>query len=279
MFKKASYLLATFFLLLTGCTLEQKLAKTYVKQNPCGQILLLEPDIVFKSNLKTYEIPGVDTLDDYLKDSLLLDKSLFLKDITDSLIIKEFVKGFKRYFELFDADVLPESSIDTLLEKGGTPFIMNIAQLSLEEFIHPYSSEQIIYDEVMVIDGFDVNAINYNVWIELSRLNSDKKNKVLFNSDYITDDVNGVLRQNLFTGKAIYDYTIDTITTAREYEFARQFGENTAGLLFDYLLNSYILENLPDNYPFDPYYYHYDPERKIFFTTEEDQRIIKLEDK
>jgi hypothetical protein len=279
MLKKASYLLAAFSLLLTGCTLEQKLAKTYVKQNPLGRILLLEPSIVFKSNLKTYEIPGVDTLAEYLKDSLLLDKSLFLKDVSDSLLIREFVSGFKKYFELSGAVVLTESSIDTLMEKGGTPYIMNIAQFSLEEFLHPYSSEQLIYDEVLVIDGFDVNAINYNVWIELSRLNTEKKNKVLFTSDYITDDVNGVLRQNLFTGKAIYDYTIDTITTAREYEFARKFGETTAGLIFDYLLNTYILENLPDNYPYDPYYYHYDPERKVFFATDEDQRIIELEDK
>jgi hypothetical protein len=202
-----------------------------------------------------------------------------VKDIADSVMIKEFVSGFKKYFELFGAVVLPESAIDTLMENGGSPYILNIAQFSLEEYLHPYSSEQMIYDEVMVIDGFDVNAINYNVWIELSRLNSEKNNKVLFNSDFLTDDVNGVMKQNLLTGKVTFDYTIDTINSAREYEFARKFGENTASYVFDYLMNNYILENLPDNYPYVPYYYHYDPERKILYAVDEEYRIIELGNK
>jgi hypothetical protein len=279
MFKKAFYLIFAVAILLNGCTMEQKLAKSFVKTKPIGQFLLLEPEYLFKSNLKTFELEGYDSIGDYLRDSLLMEKSLFLKEISDTMVIKQFVKGFRKTLELYGAEVIPVSEIDTMLINGGHPYILNIAQFSLEEFLHPYSNEQMVYDEVLVIDGFDVNAINYNVWIEIGRMNTEKKNKVLFNSDYLIDDVNGMFRQNLFTGKVIFDYTIDTITIARIDKFAGQFGTLTATLIFDYLMNTYIIENLPDDYPYEPNYYHYDPERKILYSVGEEDRIIVLDNK
>jgi hypothetical protein len=279
MLKRVSYLFIAISLLVTGCTLEQKLAKSFVKLEPPCQFLLLEPDFLYKYNLKTFEIPGIDTMDDYTKDSLLLANSLFLKDISDSVLISEFNKSFVKTLELYKAVVLPESAVDTVMQNGGKPYILNVAQFSLEEFLHPYSSEEMVYDEILVIDGFDVNAINFNIWIELGRMNTEKNNKVLFESDYMIDDINGTLKQNLFTGKVIFDYTIDTISIPGVYEFAGEFGEKTAYYIYDYVMNSFIRENLPENYPFVPYYYHYDPVRKILYAVDEDQRILELESK
>jgi len=277
MHKRAIYLLLLISFLVTGCTLEKKLAKTFVLSEPKVKFLLLEPDFIFKYNLKTFEVPDIDSFDELTKDSLLLESSLVLKHLSDSLLINEFNAGFVKTLTLYGTEVLPEEAVDTLMESGGKPFILNMAQFSLEEFLHPYSSEEMVYDEILVIDGFDVNAISFNLWIEVGRMNTEKKNKVLFASEYMIDDINGILRQNLFTGKVIFDYTIDTITPARTYKFAREFGKMTAGYLFDYLMNTYILENLPENYPYEPYYYHYDPERKLFTTVDEDRGIIELE--
>ena len=277
MLKRAIYLLFALSVLMTGCSLEKKIARTFVQADPPAQFLLLKPDFIFKNNLKTFEIPGIDTLDEYKRDSLLLENSLVLKDITDSVLIREFNNAFVKRLELYGSVVVPQDAVDTLMQNGGEPYVLNIAQFSLEEFLHPYSNEEIVYDEILVIDGFDVNAISFNIWIEVGRMNTEKKNKVLFTSDYLTDDIHGILRQNLFTGKIMFDYTIDTITSTMTYEFARNFGKMTAEYIFDYLMNMYVLEMLPENYPYDPYYYHYDPERKLFFTIDEDQRIIELE--
>jgi hypothetical protein len=277
--RRASYLFVLLIILLSGCTLEQKLAKNFVKQKPGNQIILLAPSYLFKTNLKTYDIPGVDSLDEFTKDSLLLDKSLFLKNITDSLIINQFIIGFQKYLEKCDATVIPEKSIDTVMARGGHPYFVNIAQLGLEEYVHPYSSEEVVFDEVLTIDGFDVNAINYNAWIEVSRLNSEKMNKVLFNSDMLTDDVNGVMKQNLFSGNYTYNYSIDTITPGTAYDYSRYFGYWTAAKVFDYMMNNYVFDNLPVSYPYVPYYYHYDPDHKILSITDENDRIIELDNK
>jgi len=278
MFNRTSYLFfVAFFFLLTSCTLEQKLAGSFVDNEKQGQYLLLQPSIVFKYNLKDFEIPGIDTLDEFRKDSLLLENSLFLKAVSDSVLIEEFIASIKKALEIYGSVIIRENAIDTLMENGGTPYIINVAQLSLEEYIHPYSAEEQVYDEFIVIDGIDLNALNFNVWIELGRMNTDKNNKVLFTSDYLLDNINGTLKQNLISGKMSFDYTTDTITMPQVYEFARQFGKITANLLFDYLMNNYIGENLPEDYPFERLYYHYDPVRRLVYPIGDEERIIELD--
>jgi hypothetical protein len=274
---RSSYLIALIILLLNGCSVEEKLAKSFVNDSKPAEFLLLRPSLVFKYNQKEFEIPGIDTMDSFTKDSLLLGKSLFLKAVTDSMLIDQFTAGFRKSLESYGASVVPENSLDTLMEKEGTPYVVNIAQFSLEEYIHPYSSEEVVYDEVIVLDGIDLNAINYNVWLELGRMNTEKKNKVLFLSDYLLDTMNGTLKQNLISGKMSFDYTIDTITMPQVYKFARQFGNKSAQYLFDYLMNNYIGDNLPEGHPYTRYYYHYDPLRKIYYPVDIDERIIELD--
>ena len=275
--KRSSYLFALAIFFLTGCSVELKLARSFVDAGKPAEYLLLRPTIILKYNLKEFEIPGLDTIEGYMKDSTLLENSLFLKSITDSLLIEQFTSGFIKTLESYGAKVVPDSSIDTLMEKEGNAYVVNIAQFSLEEYIHPYSSEETVYDEVVVIDGIDLNAINYNLWLELSHMNTEKKNKVLFVSDYLPDTMKGSLKQNLLSGKYSFDYTIDTITMAQVYEFASWFGKKSATYLFDYLMNAYIDENLPEEYPYERYYYHYDQQRNLFYAIGEEDRFIELE--
>jgi hypothetical protein len=278
--KPITYLLvASFVLILTGCTLEQRLAKSYVKSGLTDPFYLLEPSVLFKANLKEYEIPGLDTLDAFKKDSLLLENSLFLRTVNDSILIGNFMEGLRGGLKKYEVVVLPEKEVDSLMLNGGHSYIVNIAQFSLEEYIHPYSQEEWIYDEVLVIDGIDLNALNYNVWVELNRLNSEEQIQVLFMSDYLLDEVDGMLKTNLVTGKMSYDYTIDTISDARIYGFARQTGERAAALLFDYLMNSYVSENLPEEYPYEALYYHYDPVRNLLYAIGEEDRIMQIREK
>jgi hypothetical protein len=277
MMMRSSYLVLLFIFLLTGCSLEQKFAKSFISAGRPSEYLLLPPTVILKYNLKEFEVPGIDTLDGYRKDSTLLANSLFLKSINDSLFIAQFTDGFVKNLESYGARVMLENSIDTLMEKEADAWVVNIAQFTLEEYIHPYSSEEEVYDEVLVIDGIDLNAINYNLWMELSHMNSEKKNKILFASDFLLDNINGTLKQNLLSGKYKFDYTIDTITSTQVYDFADRFGRKIASYLFDYLMNEYIGEKLPENYPYERYYYHYDMRGKSFYPVGEEDRFIELE--
>jgi hypothetical protein len=277
MAKRITYLLLLVIFMMNGCTLEQKLARTFVKSHKPAQFFLLKPSFVFKTNLKEFEIPGIESYDEFTRDSLLLENSLFLKSVSDSLLIDAFVLGFVKTLAGYNIEVMMENAVDTLMTNGGTPFIINIAQFSLEEYIHPYYNEAQVYDEIIVIEGIDLNALNYNIWIELGRMNTDKKNKVLFATDHLFDEIQGTLKRNLISGKMSFDYTIDTITNTQVVENAHRFGKIAASELFDYLMNDYISENLPENYPYEQYYYHYDPVRRLIYQVSDAEILLELD--
>lgn len=262
---------------LSGCTIEQKLANYFTKATVVDEFIVLKPDYLLKYNLKTYELPGIDSLDEASKDSLLLSNSLFLKNIDDTALINAYVTNFISTLETYKLKIYSENYLDTFMAENREAVILNISQFSLEEYVHPYSSEEVVDDEVIVIGDIDLNALNYNVWLEISYLNSEGDQRVLFASDYILDNVNGTLKQYLFTGEMRFDYTIDTITPERIYKFASDFGKTTGGYLYDFFLNKYIEENLPEDYPYERYYYHYDPAWNKPYPVDPADRFIELD--
>jgi hypothetical protein len=264
-------------LAFASCTIEQKLARTFIDTHKDLSFLIMKPSFVFKTNLKSYEIENSDSLSNEARDSILLAKSLFLQYVSDSTYISDYTESFSK--ELRDAGfrVYPEEYLDTFLTKGGqNVFIVNIAQLSLEEYVHPFSSDEQVGDEVVTVKDIDLNALNFNSWIELSPVNGEeKKNVVLFASDFMFDDVNGFFRQYVFSDKMTFEYTIDTIRMSDIYEAARGIGDKYADYLYDYILNRYISQNLPQGNE-NPIYYHYDRKRKTLTPAEEPDRFIEM---
>lgn len=278
--RPAKYFPALLVLLtLAGCTLEQKLARNFVENGVKDDFILMQPDFIFKYNLKTYEIEGMDALSESEKDSLLLDKTIYLKQIDDSAFIQYFVTGFFDYCKKLGLHAFPQNYLDTFMADGKQAYVINIAQFTLEEYVHPYSSDEEINDEVYTIENIDLNAINYNVWLELSALNTENKRKVLFSSNSLMDELNGVLMQHIFSGETRYNYSIDTITMTQVYGFAMTFGQEVANKFYDYILNWYIDKELPYDYQYEHYYYHYDPEKHSIYPIDHNEALIELDNK
>ncbi len=272
-------LIPFLLLLLSGCMPERKLAVSFIENDTALAFLVIKPDFLYKTNLKEYEINGYDSLSDWQKDSLLMDKSLFLKNINDSILISGFTENFTKGLQSYGIKVYPSSLTDTFLLPGHMSYIANIAQMSLEEYVHPFTTDQVVSDEIVTIKDVDLNALNYNIWLELGKLNSDKKNIVLFASDYLLDDLNGQLRQSIFRDEITFEYTIDTITTEQIYQYGRQMGKEVSSYLFDYLLNIYINENIPPGYPYEPEYLHYDPEKRMLLPADPERRLVEMKGK
>jgi hypothetical protein len=269
--------LILFLLSFSACTLEQRLARDFVKYTDPGDFYILKPSYLIKYNLKEYDLEGMDSLDEVVRDSILLENSLFLKAITDSLLIEQMLEGLGNSLQSYGASVLPEHAVDSLMANGGNTYILNLAQFTLEEYTHPYRIEEPYYDELIVVDGIDVNALNFNLWLELGMLNSEEGNKVLFTSDYLFDQVNGTIKQNLITGEMRFDYVIDTINVQQVYKSAYQFGQKAGSKLYDYLMNEYINLNLPETYPYKGIYFHYDPRRRLIYEVDESEMLIRVQ--
>lgn len=264
-------------LLFSSCSVEKKLAKEFRENWHDTVAMVLMPDYIFKNNIKAFEYPGIDTLPQPEQDSLLFFGSTFLKEISDSTVMNGFEKKFIRQLEKYPIRVMKEQSLDSFMTSPASGILINIAQMSVEEFIHPYSFDYDLTDEYLSVDSIDLNAVSLNVWIEVSMLNSMEKNKVLFASDFILDELEGFFRQYIFSGSIEFEYSIDTLSMQRIYLFTEEMGARCASYLYDYFLNRYIQSKVPENYPFEVRSLHWDPDRKYFEFREPDGGLIELQ--
>ncbi|MBN1338624.1 MAG: hypothetical protein JXA03_04835 [Bacteroidales bacterium] len=234
--------LATLF---QGCSYEWKLARQYVQSGPDVALLVLPVDYLIKSNLKTKEAGVKNGMPEYQKDSLLMANSLFLKDVSDSVFLETFVNSYFDEIESLGIRLFTADYADSFLFTPTPAYIVNMAQMELEEFyLEQEDSDEFggyVYYKTMYL-----NAVSINTWYEISRLNAGHNTMdVLFHSFEISDYLYGYFTENLFSGKVNYKYHISEMTVEDIYNDCEWLGKLHASWTFDYLLNRYITENAP----------------------------------
>jgi len=234
-----------FIFLLTSCYPEYKLAKSYIESDHDISIMILPTDYVFKKNLKVDEAGDLKDLDEVKRDSVLIAKSAFLKNISDSIVLETFINSLIIEFEQLGFKVYTESQLESFLFLKTPAYIFNIAQIELDEHYNVHEDQQ-DFGDYTYHKSVDLNAISYNFWFELSELNDDKENtKLLYASETINDVVYGYFAENMFTGDIKYKYNVNEIDLDVIYRYCGIFGERNAGYTYDYLMNKYIQENWP----------------------------------
>ena len=274
LFKKTTFfvIFVPFFFLLNSCSVEYKIAKEFVDAPNNISLLVFTPDYILKNNLKTYEYPVYDSLSGDELDSALFFNSLFLQNINDSIFFENYVNNLNLGLSRYGFKVFPEYMLDSFLLIQSDTYILNIAQIQLEEYVLTYTAEE-YFDEYLFSETIDLNAVNINSWFEITKLNSDEnEKKVLYASHVVFDDMRGSFSQNVFTGEVTFSYRIDQMTENDIYELSALLGAKYAGYTFDYFLNNYIIKHLPENIHSDKYL-HYNPYRKTLTPVYDDSFI------
>ncbi len=266
----------SILLILNSCNIEKKIAREYVSANKNISILILPPDFVYKTNLKTYEIKNFDSYDDFTKDSLLFENSLFLKYISDSIFLKNYTDNLNVELSKMGFNVYLSNNLNKFLSVKTSAYILNIAQLEIEEYKMPISDNDIYDDTILYYKNFDINAININSWFEITKLNDTKYHKkLLYDSQYITDKFKGGFTYNPFTGKVRYKYSSQELNVDDIYKFSSVLGERYADYIYDYFLNEYIIQQIPkENQP--KYYYHYNRFNKKITPASDYERFTEM---
>lgn len=254
-----TFLLSLLYLLIfNSCTIEKKIAKQYLKIRPDTDILIMSPDFVYKSNLKEGEIKNIGSLNDYVKDSLLFNNSLYLQHISDSVLLDRYFSSLIAELTDYGLNVYTEANIDSFLQLQKPSYIFNLAQIELEEYIVPIEETEVFDDTIVFYQTFKLNAVSINSWFEVTRMNTDTyKRKVLYTSHYVFDYLKGRFRKHALTGDVKFKYYQKEIDLEDIYSLAAELGKKYAGYIFDYILNEKIKEQLPENVDSDKYY-HYD---------------------
>ncbi len=275
--RSVSYILVFLLLAaLTSCYPEWRLAKSYIDSGPDVSILIMPAHYVFKKNLKVDEVESSEELAADALDSALFSNSVFLKDLSDSIFLEAFVNSMIDEFIRLGYTVYTEPMLDSFLFVTGPAYFLNIAQIELEEHYNLHEDQQ-EFGDYTYYKHVDLNAVTYNFWFELSRLNDESEShRLFFASETINDVVYGYFTENLFTGDIKYKYDLDEIDLGIIYRYAAYFGRRYAGYTYDHLMNRYVAEHWPRDKRLR-YYMHYNRENRTLDPTITD-RFVEMKE-
>lgn len=247
---KKFLLLSIFILpvlgLMISCSPEYQLAKDYKKQNPKGSILLMRPDFVYKSNMMRFDLS--DKMSDDEKDSVAFYRSSFVQYINDSAFLDEYISNFIDRLLAGGFDVYAQEYIDSFMISGSPAYIVNLAQLQLDESRDTtYEATGESDDEGnFVYQDIQLNTVRLNSWIELTELNADsgKVKKVFYAGSLARDGISS--RLNIIPpGELRMTYKIDSLEMNDLYDLAAKSGRTYGNYLYDYFMNEYIRKSIP----------------------------------
>ncbi len=243
--------------ILTSCSYDRKLARQFIESKPDISLLVIPTNDIIRINMKDDNL-GDDTvgMEEWQIDSLLLANSLFLKNISDSVFLETYYNSFFEELEKLNIKVYTEDQTDSFLFMKSPAYLLNIAQIEIDEYIKEFKDSE-TFDDFVYSKTLPLNAVSINTWFEISRLNKVKSaRRVFFAEDEVSDNAYGYFSENLFSGQVSYKYFLREMETDDIYRKCDELGEKYAGYIFDYIMNSYISANFPADRK-RKYYMHY----------------------
>ena len=258
--------------LLMSCNSERKFATAFVDKKTQRSALVFFPDFLFKTNQKTFLLDSLGITDKTQFDSVLFAHSKYLQHIDDSLFLANYSLGFRKELSAFGFAVFDEDKVAEFMEIDSNAFVINIAQIELEETVYTQKNETLIYDTYYYHDQ-DLEAVYVNSWIEISKVNENTNNpNIYFATGLITDDYEGDFSYDIFTGSINYSSHLDSLEPASLYNYAYKLGRTYASYAFDFLLNNYLDKTISKEERSDKYW-RFNPYDKTFFPAYDDKLI------
>ena len=256
--------------LLSSCLPERKIAQVFIQSPHEINLLILPPETTFKYNHKGELLEGFDSLNEAGQDSALWTTSEFMQYISDSLLLETYMNRFIGELRELGFNVYLNDAFDSFLTDKPQSYVLEIAQMQLDEYIYPLEDEE-PFEDTTYYKRFDLNAIDFSCWFELSKANTTKVRKtILYSSQTAYDSFDGQFYFDPWSNKVVYKYSIDTLKVKDVYDLAAYLGKKHAGYLYDYFMNQYIAINLPPNELLQ-YYYHFDRYRKTIVPVEDER--------
>ena len=248
---------------LQSCLPERKVANTFIQSQHMITLLVNPPAIVFKYNHKGEAIERFDSLSQAQQDSALWTQSSYIQFINDSTLLENYMNSFIEELRLLGFNVYLNSSIDSFNAVKPQSYILNVAQIQVDEYYYPLKDEDAFLDTVYYKE-FNLNAVDFSCWFDLSKAGTETSRKaLLYATNTAYDTFDGRFFNDPFSGTVRYKYTIDSLKTKDVYDMATYLGKKHAGYLYDFFMNQYIAKHLPEGIKMEDYY-HYNRIRKSF---------------
>lgn len=271
-FRKYRFWFLVFSVLvwLPSCLPEQKLAKSFIQSRQVFNLMVTSPGIVHKFNHKGETIKEFSSMDSLERERALWYGSQFIRYVSDSILLENYMNAFIDELRLLGMNVFLETTADSFNTSHPQSYMVNLAQIQLDEYIYPLQDEVEYYDSVYV-KNININAVDFSCWIDLNKAGiPNPRTTVLYATSTAYDAFDGRFYADPFSGQVRYRYSIDTLKAGELHELSSMLGKKHAGFLYDFFMNQYIGHHLPDGYdPLD--YYHYNRKRDALVPAYEDR--------
>jgi len=253
--------------LLNACTPEYRLAKSYISTLPNTGFVVIPPNHLFMSNLKA--TPE--------SDSAAIANAQFIADVNDSLFLALYTATFIDELRSYGVNVNDTSLPYPLMDSTGSTVVVDMAQMSLEEYLYLYTDSD-YFDTMIVYRDFDLNGVSLNVWIDLSGVDGSRKKFVtLFDSYQVSDKVDGSFRMNLMTGDINYEYTFYEMQPILVTELPVKAAQKHAIMLMDFLINESVRSKMPEDRETPILRMHYNSRSKSLLYDRSGEKFIQME--
>lgn len=235
-------LLSLFLLMLAvSCRTDRSLAWQFVSQTPQVHVLIVPPEDLIRSFFPQHpdEIPADSLVEWQLEDSQLLYQ------VEDSLFLDFFMQALLEELREFEVQVYSLQEIDAFFEQDSRAHIFRVAQVQLMEYPDTVV-DQVMVNSTLHESRLEITTLVVNSWFEYSRLQEPAVPlDVLFSMQHRSDYISGRFRRNWRTGEVTYQYRPYLLTLDDAYDLAYNAAWQSAQYIYDYLLNTYILEQTP----------------------------------
>jgi hypothetical protein len=254
--------LILFTILLQACTPQFKLAKKYISSPQKETIVIIPPTFLFKNNIHpqdTLDLVGLDTL---ARDSIIYQRSTYLRWIEDSTFLQSFNDSFLEEIGKYGLKVyLWESSDTNEFIKWKVDFVQaqleeDQALLKPEEYLSYFG---LTNDDVRPKQNLErfLNSITFNIWLKVFlRVGIEEDSTTLFHTNTEIDPIASGFTPRSYAGKPVL-IPNKKLSLEDIYKMAQEEGKIQAVLLFDMILNTNVYHHLSNKADFFDYL-HYD---------------------
>lgn len=248
---------------MLSCSLERKVLNSYLKYNDEISILILEPETIFKTNLKVKLREDYALLNDYEKDSLASAESIFFQYLEDSITIQffanELIAGLSKYPNL---KIYTKENMGDFLQKGNKGYIFNFAQIDFEEYYNTFK-DSAYFDDYKYIKEVERNGVSLNFYVEITPTNqSDDKMQIAFTAVHSFDQVAGSFDYNIFSGEVEYPFLLIPMDSTTIKEMIAFAALKNASLMHNFMLNHYLSSVLKPRATGETVYFTFDLKTK-----------------
>ncbi len=239
--KKLFFIGLLFVLALTSCQTELKLAKNFVAEQSNTRVAVYFPE---KADVK------VEYNTQYQMQTEVLQG--FSQDLFLDVLYGAYADELRAY----GLDVYVPENADNV-QVDSVHWLVMLSRMEISGRITEY--EDFLFSDT---DEFSykhpLNTVNVASWFEI---NDGEWKPVQFCEHNLIDGFDSKTDFSFWTTKFDYTYTIDTLQLEDVYNYAVYLGKLYAGYTYDYMMNSYVGEELKKrNYAYqlllryDPFY-------------------------